>query len=154
VGVISKSKENMVYDIGYESESSSLYLHPSDIVCILSSFKVSEFFNKNKEFELEDNSTVEVEVDCERKTIYYFINKKQCPFYVSDISSSSFPLLFGFRSCDSPIIEIISIHKLNRNNSYINSSVKCKAMSWVFYFICLLYYYVSTIYLKKHTKKE
>jgi hypothetical protein len=127
VGAISKSKENMIWNIGFQSESSSLVLPTDNVVCIWSCNKCSETFNKNNEFGLEDNSTVDVEVDCEKKTIYYFINKKQSPYYISDISSSSFPLLFGFSSDESPIIEVLSIHKLNRSNSYVNSSVECKA---------------------------
>jgi hypothetical protein len=113
-----------------------LWCNVNDRSSIYSSNKFSEYFNKNNEFELGNNSVIDMEVDCEKKTIYYFINKKQCPYYVSDISSSSFPLLFGFSSFNSPIIEVLSVQKLNKLNSLVNSSVECKALSWVFvYFI-------------------
>jgi hypothetical protein len=73
----------------------------------------SKLFNKNNEFEYEDTSVVDIEIYCEKKTIHFFINKKQCPYYISSISSSSFPLLFAFSSryC-STIIQIISLFKI------------------------------------------
>jgi hypothetical protein len=150
VGVISKSKENIVWRIGFESESSSLDLYFDNNVQIWSSNKDSEYFNKNNEFELEDNSTVDVEVDCEKKAIYYFINKKQCPAYVSDISSSSFPLLFGFASDESPIIEVLSVQKLNKLYSLVNSSVACEPMKWVFMYLLI----IVTVLLKINSNTE
>jgi hypothetical protein len=53
----------------------------------------SSNFNENNEFNVGDRSFVNVEVDLQKKRIYYFINKKQCPYYSNSVSSS--PLLFG-----------------------------------------------------------
>jgi hypothetical protein len=135
MGLISKSKENKVWNISYESQSSALILWKVYSIYFCSGGNFSEYFNKNNEYELEDNSIVDLEVDCEKKTTYFFINRKQCPYYISDISSSSFPLLFGFSSYCSPIIEIISLSKIIPSSSYINLSVKCKPIKWVLNFI-------------------
>jgi hypothetical protein len=141
--LISKSKENKVYNIGFEIQSTTLFLHYDYSARIYSANNYSEEFNENNEFEYENNSIVDVEVDCEKKTIYFFINKKQCPYYVSDISSSSFPLLFGFRSCNSPIVEIISLFKILPSSLYTNSSFKCKPVKWV-----LFIYFFNYLILK------
>jgi hypothetical protein len=63
----------------------------------------------------------------EKKVIYYFINKKQCPYYISDVSSS--PLLFGIRAFQSnSILEVLSVKKMVKSSS--DPSVRCKAMKW------------------------
>jgi hypothetical protein len=135
MGIICKSKKNKVWKIGDELQSTALILYPYVCVLILCSGNYSEKFNKNNEFKLEDNSVVDVEVDCEKKTIYFFINKNQSPYYISDISSSSFPLLFGFSSRFAPIIEIISLFKILPSSSFINPSLECKEIKWVLIFL-------------------
>jgi hypothetical protein len=130
MGVMSKSKEKNIWNIGNETESSALLLYFFS-VAICSAKNLSKLFNENDEFKLADNSIFDMKVDCEKKTIYYFINKKQCPYYISDISSFSFPLVFGFSSCALPIIEVISIYKSNKSDSCFNSSLKCEAIKWV-----------------------
>jgi hypothetical protein len=63
----------------------------------------------------------------EKKVIFYFINNKQCPFYISDVSS--FPLLFGISAdCSNSILQVLSIKKIVKSSS--DCSVKCKAMKW------------------------
>jgi hypothetical protein len=123
--LVSKSKEIKVFNIGGESQSSSLFLNSDYQACIGSGGNWSKEFNKNNEFEYGDNSIVNIEVNCEEKTIYFFISKSQCPYYISNICSSSFPLLFCFSSPYSPIIEVNSLFKILPSSSYINPSVKC-----------------------------
>jgi hypothetical protein len=66
----------------------------------------------------------------EKKVIFYFINKKQCPYYISDISS--FPLLFGISAIQSnAILEVLSVKKIVKSSS--DPSVPCKAMKWIKY---------------------
>jgi hypothetical protein len=129
--LISKSKENRIWDVGFKQQSSALILCFDNHTYIRSGESKSEKFNENNELELGDNSFVNVEVDCEKKTIYFFINKIQYPYYVSEICSSSFPLLFGFSSWSSPIIKVISLFKILPSSSYINHSVECKPIKWV-----------------------
>jgi hypothetical protein len=81
----------------------------------------------NNEYNFGDNSVVEVEVDMEKKVIFYFINKKQYPYYICDVSSS--PLLFGISSYYSNcILEVLSIKKIVKSSS--DPSVSCEAMKW------------------------
>jgi hypothetical protein len=87
----------------------------------------SEKFNKNNEYNVGDNTVVEIEVDMEKKVIFYFINKKQCPYYISDVSS--FPLLFGIRAYDSnAILEVLLVKKMVKSSS--DPSVLCEAKKW------------------------
>jgi hypothetical protein len=87
----------------------------------------SKNFNRNNECNVGDNTVVEMEVDMEKKVIFYFINKKQCPYYISDVSSS--PLLFGINASKSNcILEILSIKKMVKSSS--DPSVPCEAVKW------------------------
>jgi hypothetical protein len=133
--LISKLKENKVWNIGSELQTSTLVLLYGCLTNICSGGNSSEWFNKNNEFKYGNNSVVDIEADCEKKTIHYFINKNQCPYYISYISSSSFPLLFGFSSKYSPIVEVISLFKIFSSSSYINSSFECKPIKWVLFFL-------------------
>jgi hypothetical protein len=146
--LICKSKENRVHDIGNESQSSALIMYRDYTADIGSGKNWSEMFNKNNEFEYRKNSVIDVEVDCENKTIYFFINKKQCPYYISDISS--FPLLFGFTSFRSPIIEVVLLFKMHRSSSFVNSSVLCKPVKCVsiyLLYLCINYFFVDFLLL-------
>jgi hypothetical protein len=63
----------------------------------------------------------------EKKVIFYFINKKQCPYYISDVCSS--PLLFGISGYNSStILEVLSIKKMMKSSA--NTFVRCEAMKW------------------------
>jgi hypothetical protein len=147
VGLISKSKEKEVWNIGSESQSSALFLCYCD-VCIYSGRNYSEHFNFNNEFECGYNSLVDIEVNYEKKATYFFINNKQCPYYISDIYSSSFPLLFGFSSCSSStIIDIISLFKILPSSSYVDPSFECIPIKWVFLFYYLLFSLLIYIYV-------
>jgi hypothetical protein len=139
--LISKSKENKVWDIGFESQSSALFLDGDFSALLRSGKNFSDYFNRNDEFKYNYNSIVDVEVDCEKKTIYFFIYKKQCPYYVSDICSSSFPVLFGFSSYSSPIIEVFSLSKILPSSSYIKSSLKCEEVKWVLILFFILFFF-------------
>jgi hypothetical protein len=102
-------------------------LSGSDYAQIISGGNWSHNFNNNNEYNVGDNTVVEVEVDMEKKVIFYFIKKKQCPYYISDVSSS--PFLFGIRALYSnSILEILSINKIVKSSS--DHSVPCKAMKW------------------------
>jgi hypothetical protein len=138
--LISKSKLNKIWWIGNESQSSSLILCDNCSAQIGSGRYWSKFFNENNEYELGNNSDVDIEVDCEKRTTYFFINKKQCPYYISDIYISSIPLLFGFSSYFFPVVEVISLFKILPSSSYVNCSVQSEPVKWVSFiqFIILL----------------
>jgi hypothetical protein len=63
----------------------------------------------------------------EKKVIFYFINKMQCPYYISDISSSL--LLFGISAFQSnSILGILSVRKMVKSSS--DPFLKCEAIKW------------------------
>jgi hypothetical protein len=102
-------------------------LDGSNYAEIFSGGNWSDNFNWNNKYNVGDNTVVEVEVDMEKKVIFYFINKKQCPYYVCDVSSS--PLLFGINAYYSnSILEILSIKKIVKSSS--DPSVPCEAIKW------------------------
>jgi hypothetical protein len=102
-------------------------LYYSNFAQIGSGNNWSETFNGNNEYNVRDNTVVEVEVDMEKKVIFYFINKKQCPYYISGVFSS--PLLFGINaSFSDAILEILSVKKMVKSSS--DSSVPCEAIKW------------------------
>jgi hypothetical protein len=102
-------------------------LNSSNYALIRSRGKWSEYFNKNNEYNVGDNTVVEVEADMEKKVIFYFINNKQCPYYISDVSSS--PLLFGIREWYSnSILEVLSVKRMVKSSS--DPSVLCQAIKW------------------------
>jgi hypothetical protein len=104
-----------------------LWLYSSNIAQICSGNNWSGNFNENNEYNVGDNTEVEVEVDMEKKVIYYFINKKQCPFYICDSSS---PILFGICAFESnATLEVLSVKKMVKSSS--DPSVPCKAIKWV-----------------------
>jgi hypothetical protein len=141
--LISKSKEDKVWNIGHEPKSSALSLLADGSAQIISHRNYSGYFNQNNEYEYGNNSVVDVEVDCEKKTIYFFINKKQCPYYISDISSS-FPLFFGFNSAYSPIFEVLSLFKILPSSSYVNPFIQCIPVKWVLIYFLI---FILTDYL-------
>jgi hypothetical protein len=131
LGVISKLKENKVWNIGNEPgllfNSICLYLFRSNNAGIGSGNNWSKNFNENNEYNVGDNTVVEVDVDMEKKVIFYFINKKQCPYYISDVYSS--PLLFGMGAIQSnSILAVLSIKKMAKSSA--DSSVPCEAIKW------------------------
>jgi hypothetical protein len=73
-----KQKENKVCYIGFVSQSSALYLADYDNAAEISfcgNWSIN--FNTDNKNKNGDNSVVDVEVDFEKKTIYYFINNDQ-----------------------------------------------------------------------------
>jgi hypothetical protein len=141
-GTILKSKENRVWNIGFEKGfflfvflsflilflgSSALRVYKIDDIDIGSCGELSSSFNTNNEYKFGDNSIVDVEVNTNKNTIHYFINNNLCPYYHFDISSS--PLLFGISGYDSNgIIEIICVKKTRKSS--VDSSAQCKGMKW------------------------
>jgi hypothetical protein len=104
-----------------------MWLHGSNWAKISSGGKWSLNFNWNNKYNVGDNTVVEVEADVEKKVIFYFINKKQCPYYISDVSSSR--LLFCIRTLNSnSILEVLSIKKIVKSSS--DRSVPCEAIKW------------------------
>jgi hypothetical protein len=102
-------------------------LYGSNDVEIRSSVKWSGNFNENNEYNVKNNTVVEVEVDMEKKVIFYFINKKQCHYYICDVSSS--PLLFGISAYWSNcILEVLSIKKIVKSSS--DPSFPCEVIKW------------------------
>jgi hypothetical protein len=107
--------------------SSSLWLDDSNITHIGSGNMWIDDFNENNEYNVGDNTVVEEEADMEKKVIFYFINKKQCPYYISDVSSS--PLLFGISGrWSNAILEVLSVKKLVKSSA--DPSVPCNAIKW------------------------
>jgi hypothetical protein len=105
-----------------------LRLWGSNEANIVSGDNWSKNFNKNNEYNIGDNTIIEVEVDIEKKVIFYFINKKQCPYYISDVSSSL--LLFGINAgVSKAILEVLSVKKIVKSSS--DPSVPCEAAKWV-----------------------
>jgi hypothetical protein len=153
-GTITKSKENIVWNIGCEKgiflfvilsililflDSSALEIYNVKGIDIGSGGKWSSEFNTNNEYKFGDNSIVDVEVDMNKNTVHYFINNNLCPYYHFDISS--FPLVFGISAIRSKgIIEIICVKKTRRSS--VNPSVKCEGMKWikVLFFNYFFYY--------------
>jgi hypothetical protein len=87
----------------------------------------SEYFNENNEYNVGDSTAVEIEVDMEKKVIFYFINNKQCPYYICDVSSS--PLSFGVSAYDSSaILEVLSIKKMKKSS--VDPFVTYEAIKW------------------------
>jgi hypothetical protein len=76
---------------------------------------------------------IEVEVDVNNKSIYSFINRKQCPYYISDIPSSSFPLLFAIREFHTSSIVEVSSLQVPIKPSY-DFSVNCEKIVWEKFF--------------------
>jgi hypothetical protein len=111
----------------YLDSSCLLLFYGSDLAQICSGGKWSKYFNRNNEYNAGYNTVVEVEVDMEKKAIFYFINKKQCPYYISDISSS--PLLFGISAAlSNAIVQVLSVKKMRKSSS--DPSVRCESIKW------------------------
>jgi hypothetical protein len=104
-----------------------LYLRGSNWAVIGSGGDWSNNFNKNNDYQVKVNAEVEIEVDVKKKVIYYFINSKYCPYYISDVFS--FPLLFGISGgLSNAILEVVSVKKMVKSS--VDSSVPCKAINW------------------------
>jgi hypothetical protein len=117
----------LLFIIHFYLDSSCLELWNSDLAYIYCGKSHSANFNKKIEFIVENNTIIDVEVNMNDKTIYYFINNKQCPFYVNNISSSC--LLFNIGALDSSsILEVISVKKLVVSS--VDSSVECEPREW------------------------
>jgi hypothetical protein len=102
-------------------------LFGSDWAKIASGGNWSVNFSSHNKYNVGDNTVVEVELDMKKKVIFYFINKKQCPYYISDVSAS--PLLFGIRArWSNCILEVLSVKKIVRSSS--DPSVPCEAIKW------------------------
>jgi hypothetical protein len=106
-----------------------LGLHP-DCQRICSGKNSSNFFNKSNEYNISENSIINVEIDANKKTVFFFINYIQCPYYISNIPDWSLPLLFGICGYQvvHSVIEIISIKKLLRSTA--SNSVECVKIDW------------------------
>jgi hypothetical protein len=80
-----------------------------------------------KEYDLGDNTEVEIEVDMEKKGIFYFINKMQCPYYICGVSSSS--LLFGISAdYSNAVLKVLSVKKMEKSSAH--PSLKCDGIKW------------------------
>jgi hypothetical protein len=96
--------------IHFYLDSPCLYLFGSDYARIISDNNWSENFNWYNKYNVGDNTEIEIEADMEKKMIFYFINKKQCPYYICDSSS---PLLFGIGAIGSNcMLEVLSVKKM------------------------------------------
>jgi hypothetical protein len=84
-------------------------------------------FNSKNELKIGDNSEIEIEINMNKKTIYYFVNKEQCPYYIYGVSS--FGVVFGISGFNSNgIVDIISVNKLI--NSSVDNFVECEKIKW------------------------
>jgi hypothetical protein len=70
---------------------------------------------------------IDVEVDMNNKTIYFFLSSKQFHSYVNNIPSSC--LLFGISAnYSTSIVEVISVRKLKKSSA--DPSVICEPQKW------------------------
>jgi hypothetical protein len=98
-------------------------------VQIYSESNISPEFNENNKHIIANNSFVEVEVNINKKAVFFFMNHKQYLYYVFPIPSSVFPLLFGISGHNtSSVVEVISVQKLLRSSFYV--SAECEKISW------------------------
>jgi hypothetical protein len=84
----------------------------------------------NKEqFHFVENCVVELELNVNEKTLYFFLNNKQIPYFIYNISSS--PLSFGISGYKTnSSIEIISFLKLHKPT--INNNIPSQKFEWPF----------------------
>jgi hypothetical protein len=126
--------------INISLDSSALDIYNVDDMYICSGWEWSSQFNTNNEYKFGDNIIVDVEVDMNKNAIHYFINNNLCPYYHSDISSSS--LVFGISGYRSKgIIEIICVKKMKKPS--VNPSTECEGIKW----IKVLYFFLIIIIL-------
>jgi hypothetical protein len=112
------------------AESTGLYLSNNSMAEVGCGGNYSRLFNQNKDFDFNvtDNSTIQVRVDMNDKTAFYYINNNQFPVIVYNISSS--PLLFGISGIETEaVVEITSVQKILKRIAY--SSVEYEEMEWV-----------------------
>jgi hypothetical protein len=82
----------------------------------------------NKEqFPFAENSVVELELNMNEKTLYFFLNNKQIPYFIYNILSS--PLSFAISGqYTKSSIEIISLLKLHKPT--INYNIPSEKYEW------------------------
>jgi hypothetical protein len=89
-------------------------------------FFFSPILNK-EQFPFVKNSVVELELNMNEKTLYFFLNNKQIPYFIYNISSS--PLSFGISGLNTnSSIEIISLLKLHKPT--INNNIPSEKIEW------------------------
>jgi hypothetical protein len=104
-------------------ESASFYLY-SGGSCICYGGSNSSDLGKPDSF--GENSVIELELNMMNKTLHFFLNKKQLPYVIENITSS--PLCFGISSCYKINIEIISLLKLNEPTT--DNNITCSKFEW------------------------
>jgi hypothetical protein len=73
-----------------------------------------------------ENSTIEMEVNMNEKTLYFFINKAQLPYVVHNITSPS--LSFGISGDNTKLtVELLSLIKLNKPSA---NNQNCTKFDW------------------------
>jgi hypothetical protein len=83
----------------------------------------------NKEqFPFIENSVVELELNMNEKTLYFFLNNKQIPYFICNVSSS--PLSFGISGCwtnsNIEIISLLKLHKPTINNNIFSEKYELR----------------------------
>jgi hypothetical protein len=80
-----------------------------------------------EEFPFVENSIVELELNMNEKTLYFFLNNKQIPYFIYNTYSS--PLSFGISGeYTNSNIEIISLLKLHKPTT--NNNVRSVKLEW------------------------
>jgi hypothetical protein len=85
----------------------------------------SSDFGKQSNF--GENSTIEMEVNMNEKTLHFFINKTQLPYVVHSITSLF--LSFGISGYDTKLtVEFLSLIKLNKPSA---NNQNCTKFQWI-----------------------
>jgi hypothetical protein len=108
----------------------------SNYAIICKKYNHSCKFNQNNEYDVCDNTIIDVEVNTEIKSIFFIINRRVCPFYISNIYSCSFPLVFGISGLfTSSVVEVLYVYQLFRSSISINRFFFWFVLFFFFFFL-------------------
>jgi hypothetical protein len=100
-------------------------------VQILSGNTKSLIFYIDSSYKIPDNMIIEIEINPKNSSIFFFLNHRQCSYYICNICWSSYPLLFGISGCNTTSAVIInSVQKLVKPIS--NTFFECRKIEWKF----------------------
>jgi hypothetical protein len=104
-------------------ESASLTLYPNS--SFINYGGSSSYIGKQSDF--GENSTIEMEVNMNEKTLHFFINRTKLPYVVHNITSPSlsFGISAGYRT--KLTVELLSLIKLNKPSA---NNQNCTKFQW------------------------
>jgi hypothetical protein len=110
----------------FYSESASFHISPIGS-CIYCGGWSSYDLGKQKDF--GENSIIELELNMNNKSLYFFYNNKLLPYVIDIISSSS--LYFGINGYNTiSTVEVISFLKLKKPSFSIDNTNSFKKYDW------------------------